>query len=807
MRSRTRRSRLVLACGIWVFSLSLAVSTGFAQNPNWPVEGPPRPLAARDVRFPPYEVRALDNGLQVMTVLHHEQPAVTMHLLVRAGAAQDPDTKDGVAVLAAQLLDQGTSTKTAGEIADQIDSIGGSMGTGSGRDRTTASAVVMKDSFSLAMGLLADVVRNPAFAPEEIERQKEQMISSLRVNADDPDYVANVVFDRLVYGFHPYGLPGSGTPETIASITREDLRTFHRRYYVPNNMILAIVGDVTGEEAFAAAERVFGSWPRVEVPTQTPMEPPPPTRRVIVIDKPDSVQTEIRVGQLAIPRKHPDYLAWDLAVKILGGEGANRLHRVLRSERGLTYGASAETEAMKQAGDFVAETDTRTDTTGEALRLMVAEMEKILRQPVSPRELGDAQAYLAGSFPLTIETPNDIAVQVLNAMFYELPLHEISTFRERVQSITPGDIQRVAQRYIRPERLSIVLVGNAQAFLPQLRAMGYNEFEVIPLPELDLTSATFRRGRASIAERPTPVAAVAGAPANDARTQPEQATQATQATQVTQATQPAQAAGFVRVSAQSAAPRPQAPTRPNTPTSPVTPASPQSKPTAPRGENAAAELLRRVVEARGGLAALKAVRSVVAETDTVFMGEQGDVAATVKTKTYVLYPDKFRVDATIQSDVVSQIYNAGQAWEKHPKGVRDLPPQVRDEAAASVRRDAIPMLIAASEGQLSTRVLADVRGSDGRSLRVLEVSSTRFDPVRLYIDDQMLIAKQAFSTLGPDGRPVASEESFSDYRLVSGVRVPFQASVSRDGHTLIKRTLTKVTLNEPLPAGLFDRPQ
>ena len=171
------------------------------------------------------------------------------------------------------------------------------------------------------------------------------------------------------------------------------------------------------------------------MPPWKPIDPPPPTRRLIVVDKPDAVQTEIRVGQLAIPRKHPDYLAWDLTVKILGGEGANRLHRVLRSERGLTYGAEADTQAMKQAGDFVAETNTRTETTGEALRLTVEEFSKLQRQRVFERELADAQAYLAGSFPLTIETPNDIATIVMNALFYELPLDEISTFRERVQAL------------------------------------------------------------------------------------------------------------------------------------------------------------------------------------------------------------------------------------------------------------------------------------------------------------------------------------------------------------------------------------
>ena len=479
---------------IWVVGLLLTARVAFGQDfSNWPTENAPRPLPAHEVKFPPYEIRSLSNGMQVVVVLHHEQPAVTMRLLIRAGAAQDPGRKGGVADLVARLLDQGTTTRNAEQIAEQIDTIGGAMGTGSGTDLTWVNAVVMKDSFAVGMDLVADVAHNPTFAPEEIERQRERQVSSLRVSDDDPDYVASVTFDRLVYGFHPYGLPGSGTPDSIATITQDDLRTFHRRYFVPNNMILAIVGDVTSDEAFATAERVFGKWSRGEVPAWKPIDPPQPTRRLVIVDKPGAVQTEIRVGQLAIPRKHPDFLTFDVAVKILGGEGANRLHRVLRSERGLTYGAEADTEAMKATGDFVAKTNTRTETTAETLRLTVEEFAKLQRQRVYERELADAQAYLAGSFPLTIETPNDIATIIINALFYELPLDELPTFRERVLAITPDDIQRVARQYIKPDRLSIVLVGNAQAFVNQLRNVGFTDFEVIPIDQLDLMSATLKK--------------------------------------------------------------------------------------------------------------------------------------------------------------------------------------------------------------------------------------------------------------------------------------------------------------------------
>ncbi len=464
-----------------------------AQVRDWPSERPPAPLAAREVRFPPYAVKTLDNGLRVVAVSHHEQPAVSLRLIIDAGAAYDPPDRPGVANLVALLLDQGTTTRSARQIARAIDDIGGVLATGAATDLIFVNAVVMKDSFDLALDLVADVARNPAFAPEEIERQRQQVLSTLKVSYEDPDYLAGVVFDRLVYGFHPYGRPASGTPESVSRIARDDLVAFHARYFAPNRAILAVVGDVTAEEAFAGVARAFGSWPSREVTPPTIDEPPPPTRRVVVIDRPGAVQTEIRVGHLGLPRKHPDYMALNMAMRVLGGEGANRLQRVLRSERGLTYGASAELEALKQSGDLVAETDTRSAATGESLRVVVDEFWRLRRERVGRGELQSAQDYLAGSFPLTIETPSAIALQVLNALFYDLDLQDLETFPERVRAVTPGDIQRVAEQYLRPDRLSIVLVGDAAAFADQLRRVGFDTFERIPLAELDLGTADLRR--------------------------------------------------------------------------------------------------------------------------------------------------------------------------------------------------------------------------------------------------------------------------------------------------------------------------
>ncbi|HEV3486648.1 MAG TPA: pitrilysin family protein, partial [Vicinamibacterales bacterium] len=431
----------------------------------------------------------------------------TIRLLVRAGSSADPKDRAGLATLAAALLDQGTTTRSAEQIANSIDSIGGALGAGSGSDLTFVNAVVMKDSFNFVLDLVSDVTRNPAFAPEEIERQRQQILSGLKVSYEDPDYIAGVVFDRLVYGFHPYGRPDSGTPQSLASISRDDLVSFHKTWFGANNAILAIVGDVTAEEAFAGAERAFGKWEKSEIQPSKPQDLPPPVRRVVVIDRPGAVQTEIRAGNVALPRKHPDYLALDLAMKILGGEGGNRLHRVLRSERGLTYGASADVHALKDGGDLVAETDTRYETTAEALRLLVDELWRLQRQRVEQRELADAQAYLTGNFPLTIETPSAIALQVLNAIFYGLDLNELQTFRERVNAVTVDDIQRVAKQYLHPDRLSIVLVGDASVFAKQLPGVGFEQFERVPLSDLDLTAADLRRPGS---QRSTPGAADRG---------------------------------------------------------------------------------------------------------------------------------------------------------------------------------------------------------------------------------------------------------------------------------------------------------
>ena len=738
-----RAIRLAVIAG----ALSMvSAGTLAAQVADWPSERPPRPLPAKDVRFPPYQFRTLANGLQVIAVPHHEQPAVSLRLILRAGGSQDPAGKPGVAMLAAALLDQGTTTRDAETIASTIDSIGGALGTGSGSDLTFVNAVVMKDSLDLALNLVADVATKPMFAAEEIDRQKQQMLSGLKVSYEDPDYIAGVVFDRLVYGYSPYGRPDTGTPQSIASITRDDLVEFHKTWFGANNAILAIVGDVQPEEAFAGAERAFGKWERAATPALKLSEPPPPTRRVVVVDRPGAVQTEIRVGNIALPRKHPDFLALDLALKILGGEGGNRLHRVLRSDRGLTYGASADVYALKDAGDVMADTDTRSETTGEALRLIVDEIWKLQREKVSPRELADAQAYLTGSFPLTIETPSAIALQVLNAVFYGLDLAELETFRERVTAVTPEDIQRVAQRYLHPDRLSIVLVGDASVFEKQLAGAGFDKFDRISLGDLDLGAADLRRG-APPAGRREPVS--------------------------------------MRWSSQDS-----------------TLASSTRSPAGAIGGQAVQALVSDAVRAKGGVEKLRSIRTVRAVSTTFVDAPGGRVE--LPTTTYIRYPDAFRVDAETPAGVVSQLFVGGSYWVRDARGVREAPAAIAAEMQGAIQRDAISLLIRLA-GDQPTMKSASVRLA-GREMPAIELATPGATPLTVVFDpDTALIAGQRYTLESPSG-PVAVEEMFSDYRDVAGLKVAHRTVLQRQGAPRVERIVKNFEYNIPLDPALFARP-
>ena len=472
----------------WIaLALLLIASVSGSGQTDRPPEAPPLDR----IDFPPYETRTLDNGLRVFAMEHDEQPVLSVQLVIGAGAADDPEGLHGLASFTTSLLDKGTTTRSAQEIAEAIDAVGGSISTEAAREVTTVAASVLADSTDLAFELVTDLVMRPQFLPEEIERLRQQRLSSLVASLQDPNFVADAVFSAALYGDHPYAHPADGTPRSVEMITREDIVAFHDTYFSPDNSSVIVVGAVSTGEAFELAESWFGSW-EARNPPQADLQAVEvgEERRIIVIDNPSSVQTEIRIGQTTVPRNSPEYFPVVLATYVLGGpEG--RLMQTLRSDRGLTYGAYEALSVRRGPSALYADTDTRTEMTVAAVDLILAEIERLRTTPVDEEELEAVKAYIIGGFPLTIETPADLAARLANLVIYDLPSDYLDTYRDELAAIGPEEVDRVARERFESESVLIVLFGRAEDFLDDIRSLG--PVEVIPLADLDLDSPDFRR--------------------------------------------------------------------------------------------------------------------------------------------------------------------------------------------------------------------------------------------------------------------------------------------------------------------------
>lgn len=484
-----------------VFCLGLILGAGaVAQQPKQPAQAtpsvrqqPPPPGPIRPFEFPKYLTRKLSNGLTVFVIEDHRQPVVSYELVVDAGGAAHSVKKAGLASMTAQLLREGTKTRSAQDIARTIDSVGGALTTSADDDTVQASATVMKTSEALGIELLADVVVNPVFKQEEIDRRMRQTLSGLQIQYTDAEYLAPVSAARVIFGEHPYGYPAEGTPETLAGIKREDIVQFHGRYYSPAGAFLAIAGDVKPEEAFANAEKVFGKWNTSASAPDTLSPIPASKRAVLIIDKPDAVQTQIVVGQTGIKRSDPDYIPLLIANQIFGGSYNSRLNLKLRAREGLTYGARSNFDTERVSGTFRVSTSTRTAETARATSMLLDLLKEFRQNPVTDAELKEAKAYLTGSFALGSETPQQVATRVLTAAVHGLPSNYWDTYREKVQAATPEQIADAVRRRIDPEKVSIVVVGNSKDFAKSLESFG--TARTILFSDLDFTRPDLRRAK------------------------------------------------------------------------------------------------------------------------------------------------------------------------------------------------------------------------------------------------------------------------------------------------------------------------
>ncbi len=465
----------------------------------------PAGSAPRPYRFPKAATKTLANGIRVLVISDAEQPAVTVRLVLPpAGSIHDPAGKPGVAEMTANLLTQGTAARTAQQIAEAIDFVGGTLNSNADSDGSYANVTVVKKDLDLGLTLLSDVVRNASFKEEELERRRQQALSGLRIQYADPSYMASAIFRRVIYGEHPYGLPGEGTPDSVRALTRDDLVAFRDAWYSPSGALLAFAGDISPEAAFAAAEKHFGDWAaKVSASAKSNAAAPAAAgkgMRILLVDKPDAVQTEIRVGRLGIPRSSTDYIPLLVTNRIFGGGYNSRLSTEVRIRKGLTYGAYSNFDARREAGSFVAATATRTEATVEATRVILNLLDQMATGAVTPAEMDFARDYLAGVFPIQTETPEQVAGRILTVEQYGLPADYNDTYQQHILGISPEQVKAMSGKYFAPADLDVVLVGNVATFREALqKEFSAAKIEEMPFDQVDLLAASLRRPKEAAA--------------------------------------------------------------------------------------------------------------------------------------------------------------------------------------------------------------------------------------------------------------------------------------------------------------------
>jgi zinc protease len=361
----------------------------------------------------------------------------------------------------ASLLDEGTTTRSSRQLAEQIDFVGGSLAVQASEDYTTASARTLKKDIDLGFTLLADILQHPAFPKQEFERVRSQILGEISSDNDDPGHVAMKAFNQLVFQNHPYRWPVNGTEETLNKITLADVQSFYTKEYLPNQVILTIVGDVTAEQATTLVQTHFGSWKKGAVPSRSVKKPTAIDKKTVQLIEKDLTQSTIVIGHPGISRTNPDFYAVTVMNHVLGAGGfSSRLMDSIRDKQGLAYGIMSHYDARVMPGSFWINLQTRTETTNQAISGVLIEMKAIREAPVSDQELADAKAFLMGSFPLRLDSTSKLAQVLAQVEFFGLGFDYFSQYPKWIERVTKEDVQRVAKQYLDPQHYALVVVGN-----------------------------------------------------------------------------------------------------------------------------------------------------------------------------------------------------------------------------------------------------------------------------------------------------------------------------------------------------------
>ena len=465
--------------------LSFATVGLIAQAPDR--SKPPALGAAPTLKLPQIQKHQLTNGLPVWIVELHEVPVVQVNLVVLSGTADDPAGKFGIGSLTTAMLTNGAGARNALEIADAIDFLGADLNAVSGIDASTIRLHVPVARLADALPIMADVALRPTFPKDELERLRQQRLTSLIQSRDDAATIASLAFSRVLYGpTHRFGTATMGTAETIKGFTVDDLRAFYTTMFRPDNAALLVVGDVTADAVLPMMEKNFGGWKAAGARPAQPKFPTVPARTgraVYLVDKPGAPQSQIRIGSIGVSRSTPDYFPIQIANTILGGSFSSRLNMNLRETHGYTYGASSAFDMRIEPGPFVAAAGVQTDKTSESLTEFFKELNGIL-QPVPADELARARNYVALRFPAGFETTGDISRRLEDMLTYRLPDDYFSRYVANINAVTSSDVQRVARTYIQPDKLAVVVVGDRKVIEPSIRALNLGPINTLSIDEM-----------------------------------------------------------------------------------------------------------------------------------------------------------------------------------------------------------------------------------------------------------------------------------------------------------------------------------
>jgi len=453
-------------------------ATGTAQDQEWRKQPPP-PGPASTLKLPVPLTFKLSNGLAVYLVEQHNLPIVSANLIVLCGSERNPAGRPGLASFTASMLDEGTKKRSALQIARDAEQLGASVTTGSTMDMSYVALRTLKKTVEGAFDLAADVLLDPQFSDQEMERLRNDRLTQILQQKDEPNVLASKTFSGLIYGSgHPYGYTEVGTEESNKTMTRDELVAFWQGGYIPENAALVVAGDITESETRALAEKYFGSWKGKASPAAPPPAPAATSRRVIIVDKPASPQTVLRVGHMGVSRANPDYAPIEVMNTALGGLFSSRINLNLRETHGYTYGASSVFAYRRGPGPFLVGTGVRTDVTAEAVTEILKEIERMRTTDPTAAEVALSKDSIARSLPGQFETTSQTASSIGQLFVYDQPLDYYRTLPGKIDAVQAADMRRVAEKYLKPQELVIVAVGDRGKIEPGLRKLSFGPVEI-----------------------------------------------------------------------------------------------------------------------------------------------------------------------------------------------------------------------------------------------------------------------------------------------------------------------------------------